>query len=261
MENLSEIIKKITLNYSLHILEDIANDIEKIDINNFNREKNKLIKSIYDPELKRDIELLINKINDVESNLTTSGISLALKSSISLKRYEQSYQNIETIWTGPESNIIPLRRTDMALTQLINSSHKELLIVTYTVYEIESLLRNIEKALERNVNVLIILEHKGRNKEGIEKLKDRFGAYIKQKAQFYIWPNEIRDFKDNDKGCLHVKCATSDENMLFLSSANLTRQAMNLNMELGLLITGGQQPKNILNHFKKLISENILVKT
>jgi len=40
---------------------------------------------------------------------------------------------------------------------------------------------------------------------------------------------------------------------MFLSSANLTEYASSLNMELGLLITGGEQPLRVEDHFDRLI--------
>jgi PLD-like domain len=45
-----------------------------------------------------------------------------------------------------------------------------------------------------------------------------------------------------DVSSLHAKCAVIDSNLLFLSSANLTEFAFNLNMELGVLIKGGSLP-------------------
>jgi len=54
-------------------------------------------------------------------------------------------------------------------------------------------------------------------------------------------------------GILHVKCAVSDGSRLFLSSANLTEYAFTINMELGLLVTGGDLPGTIEQHFDRLI--------
>lgn len=259
MENLSEIIKDIVLNYSLMTIEDIIQGFEKFDLNKFSSSKSNIISSIYDSELRNKVSILINKINDPIENISPNGIALAIKSAALIKQYEYSYERVETIWTGPDSEIIPLRRTDMALTQLINSAEKELLIVTYTVYKIDKLIEEIEKAIEKNIIVRFILEDQKRNNQNIEEIKNKFGELIKNKGKFYIWPKISRPFDNESKACLHVKCATADEKMLFLSSANLTKPAMNLNMELGVLITGGEQPRNIVKHFNALIENNVLV--
>ena len=41
---------------------------------------------------------------------------------------------------------------------------------------------------------------------------------------------------------------------------NLTEHAFTINMELGLLVHGGQLPKQIEQHFDRLIAKKILVK-
>lgn len=259
MKNLAEIIKYITLNYSLLSLEDIAEGFEKFDIQKIHSSRNKILSNIHDSELRQNIDLLINILNDFHTNITPAGIALAIRSAVLIKQHEYSYEAIETIWTGPDSDIIPLRRTDMALTQLINSAQKELLIVTYTVYKIDKLIEAIENALERNVNIRFILEDQKKFSQNIDLLKNKFGEYIKNRAKFYIWPKSVRPSDNDSKACLHVKCATADDKMLFLSSANLTKPAMNLNMELGVLITGGEQPKNVIRHFNAFINNSILI--
>ncbi len=58
---------------------------------------------------------------------------------------------------------------------------------------------------------------------------------------------------------MHAKCAVADVSALLVSSANLTQYALNLNMELGLLVRGGDLPGRVVGHLRQLIEENILV--
>jgi phosphatidylserine/phosphatidylglycerophosphate/cardiolipin synthase-like enzyme len=53
----------------------------------------------------------------------------------------------------------------------------------------------------------------------------------------------------------------ADGRWLFVSSANLTEQAFSINMELGVLITGGTTPVQVEVHFGKMIESGVLVKT
>ena len=57
---------------------------------------------------------------------------------------------------------------------------------------------------------------------------------------------------------LHAKCAVADGRILFISSANLTEYAMALNMELGVLINGGELPGRVVDHFGRLIENGTL---
>ena len=57
-----------------------------------------------------------------------------------------------------------------------------------------------------------------------------------------------------------MKCAVADGRWLYLSSANLTEYAFSINMELGVLITGGSTPVQVEDHFGRMIQTGILVK-
>jgi len=51
----------------------------------------------------------------------------------------------------------------------------------------------------------------------------------------------------------------ADGNRLFLSSANLTDYAFTINMELGLLVTGGMLPSQVERIFDALVKDGHLV--
>lgn len=61
-------------------------------------------------------------------------------------------------------------------------------------------------------------------------------------------------------GILHVKCAVADGRCLFLSSASLTEYAFSINMELGVLVTGGPLPTQVQEQFDRLIGNGVLVR-
>jgi phosphatidylserine/phosphatidylglycerophosphate/cardiolipin synthase-like enzyme len=75
----------------------------------------------------------------------------------------------------------------------------------------------------------------------------------------YYWPKDRRGRDEGGKlGILHVKCAVADGRWLFLSSANLTEYAFTINMELGVLVTGGSLPGQVQEHFDRLIGAGSL---
>ena len=76
----------------------------------------------------------------------------------------------------------------------------------------------------------------------------------------YLWPRGKRkQTEDGRVGSLHVECVVGDGRWLFLSSANLTKYAFSLNMELGVLITGGQSPRQIETVFEQLMNGGVIV--
>jgi phosphatidylserine/phosphatidylglycerophosphate/cardiolipin synthase-like enzyme len=60
------------------------------------------------------------------------------------------------------------------------------------------------------------------------------------------------------RGSLHVKCVVADAERMFVSSANLTEQALRLNMELGILIAGTRHPHDVEDHFAELTGRGVL---
>jgi phosphatidylserine/phosphatidylglycerophosphate/cardiolipin synthase-like enzyme len=72
-------------------------------------------------------------------------------------------------------------------------------------------------------------------------------------------PQATREVTADEKyGSLHAKIAVSD-NQLYITSANLTEYAMNLNMEMGVLLTGGKLLEQARYHFDDLIASGVLV--
>ncbi|MBX9686380.1 MAG: hypothetical protein K2X27_06730, partial [Candidatus Obscuribacterales bacterium] len=78
-------------------------------------------------------------------------------------------------------------------------------------------------------------------------------------TQVYVWPYEQREKDENGRiGKLHAKCIVVDNSQAFISSANLTEHALNLNMELGIVVRGNNIGKQITEHIDLLISHGVL---
>ena len=72
-------------------------------------------------------------------------------------------------------------------------------------------------------------------------------------------PGTVQSASEGGKlGSLHVKSAVADGRWLLLSSANLTEYAFTINMELGVLISGGRLPGRVESHFDGLIARRIV---
>jgi phosphatidylserine/phosphatidylglycerophosphate/cardiolipin synthase-like enzyme len=188
-----------------------------------------------------------------EMALLVTSVAAALK-------YQQNKQSMELIWTGPKSRYIPLRRTDQALIELINSAKQRITIVSFAVYKAKNILSALEKAAKRGVEINIIVEspESSEGKIAFDSIL-ALGLSLRSTARIFIWPYAKRmTTPDGKYGSLHAKVAISDSEKLYISSANLTEYAMNLNMEMGILIEGGDLPATTQNHFNELISDGTL---
>jgi phosphatidylserine/phosphatidylglycerophosphate/cardiolipin synthase-like enzyme len=117
-------------------------------------------------------------------------------------------------------------------------------------------------AAARGVQVTLILEsmEESDGKVTVSAVTG-LGEELANAASVYVWPLENRGMDSKGKhGSLHVKCAVADGNTALISSANLTEYAMNLNMELGLLVKGGDVPSDLDAHLRTLIQNRVVVK-
>ena len=116
------------------------------------------------------------------------------------------------------------------------------------------------RAAHRGVRINVIVETPNKIEgqteyDTIQALGDQVAAV----STVYYWPEEQRAHENGGKhGILHVKCAVADGRWLFLSSANLTEYAFTINMELGLLVTGGPLPCQVEKQFDRLIGMGVL---
>jgi len=171
-------------------------------------------------------------------------------------------QKLELVWTGPSESGETFRRTDQALLELIDSAQEELWIVSFVAYKIDSINKALKAAIDRGVTVSLVLESK---KESGGKI--RFGGIkslkrsVRKKSRIYIWPEDKRpESDDGKKGALHAKCAVADASKLLVSSANLTDAAMQLNIEMGILISGGGLPQQVAANLTKMVSDQTIVR-
>ncbi len=182
-------------------------------------------------------------------------IAVALVTAAKSELDHRHEETIEVVWTGPEPVETRFRRTEQAILEVVNSATKRLTIVSYAVYRIPRIREALIAAANRGVGIRLIVETPNRIEgQGEYDCLLALGDNVASACSVYYWPQENRAKDANGKvGILHVKCAVADGHWLFLSSANLTEYAFTINMELGVLVTGGSLPGQVQEHFDRLI--------
>jgi phosphatidylserine/phosphatidylglycerophosphate/cardiolipin synthase-like enzyme len=196
------------------------------------------------------------------AGVTPEAVALALRTAAHAEKAHREGQTVELVWTGPGTEAHPLRRTEQAVLQVLDSARQRITLVSYAVYRIPNVCEALVRAARRGVQINVIVETpdklEGENEYStLRALGDDVAAC----SAGYFWPKEKRGQDDKSKvGILHVKCAVADGRWLFLSSANLTEYAFTINMELGVLVTGGKLPGQVQEHFERLIDRRILAR-
>jgi phosphatidylserine/phosphatidylglycerophosphate/cardiolipin synthase-like enzyme len=135
-------------------------------------------------------------------------------------------------------------------------------VVSYAVYNIPRICEALVRAADRGAVITVVVGTPDRleGQNTYDTLR-ALGPSVAARSSVYLWPLDNREKDANGKcGILHVKCAVADGRWLFLSSANLTEYAFTLNMELGLLISGGSLPVQVESQFDQMIQTAVLAR-
>lgn len=193
------------------------------------------------------------------SEVGPSSIAAGLRSAAAMARRNSDGQKVELVWTGPGTSLIPMRRTEQVIQQIIDAARERIWLTSYVFVYPDGIIENIRAASTRGVEISAILESpKSRGgqigHDPAENLRQ-----IAPAAHIFEWTMESKKKAGAGlSGCVHAKCLVADSNAAFITSANFTDSAMDRNMEMGVLINGGAIPSRIADHFLMLCDNGIV---
>jgi len=195
---------------------------------------------------------LLNRAFKLRGDCTWPQVAAVLATVDSLA--EQVTPRITPVWTGPANGVFPVRRFDQVLYDLIAQAHERILIVTFAAHKVGHLCEHLEAAVARGVSLTLILEMAEASEGQLSfDALNAFKRLPKGSYSVYYWPQERRLRNEAGRpGKLHAKCAVVDSTAL-VGSGNLTDDAFNRNMELGLLVNDAPTADSLHKHFTALI--------
>ncbi|MBM9518764.1 DISARM system phospholipase D-like protein DrmC [Desulforhopalus vacuolatus] len=194
-----------------------------------------------------------------DPRVTPLEVAAALRGASGTASMMEKREAVDMVWTGPCTGLVASRHTEQVLLEVIDSARWRLFIVSFVAYNIDSVKKALQDAVGRNVKIEILLEsskaHGG--KIDIDSI-DVFKKAIPS-ANVYAWNSESKT-SARWNGAVHAKCAVADGSLAFITSANLTRAAMENNMELGVLVRGGNLPEKLERHLEVLVTTGVIEK-
>lgn len=160
-------------------------------------------------------------------------------------------QSVSVVWTGPESGVSSSRLTAAAVIELINTARSEILLVSYAAHTEPSIAAALSSAAARGVAVTLLTERREDNPSYTAHSMPFPGL----NALRLHWPGRSRP----PGAALHAKIIVVDDQVALVGSANLTSRAVESNLECGILIRGGPQPRAIRDHVTGLYAAGILL--
>jgi cardiolipin synthase A/B len=154
------------------------------------------------------------------------------------------HQTVDVVWTGPESGISTSRLTAAAVIDLISEARRELLLVSFATQTEPGISAALDAASGRGVSIMLLAERHADNHSYSQAAK----PFPDLTAIRLHWPAAERP----QGAALHAKIIVVDDRVALVGSANLTGRAMEDNLECGILIRGGKQPRAIRDHVMSL---------
>jgi len=100
----------------------------------------------------------------------------------------------EIVWSGPATEIFPVRRIDQVLYDLVREARERILLVTFAAAKIERLRKILVEAMERGVEVSLILEFESESEGQLSRdALTAFSDTLARKANIYYWPHIKRE--------------------------------------------------------------------
>ncbi|MDP8991536.1 MAG: DISARM system phospholipase D-like protein DrmC [Actinomycetota bacterium] len=182
--------------------------------------------------------------------LSGAALALSLRAAVRVSEAGRSEQHIEVVWTGPEGRL-DTRMTYAVVVEVIGAARKRLTLVSFAAYRVEAVVEALREAALGGVEVRLVLDGGTPAARAFRTLGDA--------VHVYTWEPTLRDANDPGHAAMHAKAALADDQVALVTSANLTGHALDRNMELGLLVRGGDVPRALAEHFDGLIKDGVLV--
>jgi len=243
----------------VEVVEKLVYTLQKATSADPTQMRQEVMQAVAHPAVQRRVSRFLDFWHTQMPEVRPDSLALTLQAVCFAGEEHRRGQHLELVWTGPDSQVIPLRRTDQALLQLIGEATQELHIVSFAVYKPKAITQALVKAAQRGVSIAIYLEtpDASEGKITFDTIRS-LGKEVARHARIYIWPLEQRAQSESGKyGSLHAKVAVADGQTMLISSANLTEYAMTLNMEMGLLVRGGSLPGQVQSHLTRLVERGV----
>jgi cardiolipin synthase len=172
---------------------------------------------------------------------------------------KQAQASVDMVWTGPSSGSFTARRIDQILYDLLAGAKEQVFLITFAAYRVARLSATLCAAQARGVKITLLLETAVDSDGQLSNnALDAFSDLRLDQIEVLQWPKANRSLNSAGKpGKLHAKCAVVDDAVV-ISSANLTDDAFNRNMEMGVVAHDARLAESMRQHFRELKNTGIL---
>jgi phosphatidylserine/phosphatidylglycerophosphate/cardiolipin synthase-like enzyme len=174
----------------------------------------------------------------------------------------------DLVWSGPEVEGLHARDTRRVYEELLGSAEHSVWACSYAYFDgpraFEVLARRMDAKPELRATLLLNIQRKRGDTTVsdhlVRKFTDRFWGTDwpgMSRPSVYYDPRSLE--LDGPAGVLHAKAVVTDDEVVFVTSANLTEAALDRNIEIGLLVRDRPLAASVSHHFQRLIDLGLLL--
>ncbi len=164
----------------------------------------------------------------------------------------RNQEKVDLVVTAPHSYSIKANPTSITMKNLLISAKSHILITGYSISDyFDDLLEIIIKKIQKGVVVKLYLNDFEGKKEVLDKL-------LLYKGKFLIIYNYNKT--SNSIDALHAKVLSVDNRYTLVSSANLSFNGLEKNIEVGTIIDSSRIANNITEMFNTLVYKKVFIK-
>jgi len=173
----------------------------------------------------------------------------------------------DLVWSGPEVAGLHARDTRRVYEELLSSATRSIWASTYAFFDgpkaFGVLARHMDAKPEIRVTLLLNIQRKKGDTTAADQLVRSFADRFWDAE----WPGSVRPSVYYDPraldlegpgGVLHAKAVVADDEVVFVTSANLTEAALDRNIEVGILYRDRAMASSLSMHFQGLIDQKLL---
>lgn len=210
----------------------------------------RILREISNDAAKSQFWTFLEHVKQSDPEIRPQALALGIECALQTCKAKDSLQSIDLVWTGPDVPA-PMRRSAAVLLELIRGARKDLVVVSFAAFRIADALDALESAAKRRVSMTFVLESEeesdGRYRQHGGSPFSSLAAY--PNVKFFVWPHDKRP----SGALLHAKAVVADGSTALITSANLTESAISSNIEIGVLVKGGDVPKRLQARVMSLI--------
>jgi len=173
----------------------------------------------------------------------------------------------DLVWSGPEVPGTSARDTRRVYEELLGSAVRSVWASSYVYFDgpraFEVLAHRMDEIPGLRVTLLLNIQRRRGDTTAASDLVRRFADRFwgtdwpgSSRPEVFYDPRSVD--LDGPAGVLHAKAVVTDEESVFITSANLTEAALDRNIEIGLLVRDRALAASVSSHFRALIDRGLL---